>query len=65
MVFFKMYVWDTHSFFADLSILPQSPEYVFLLLGSLCTVSAAAGKEELRTLFLWIQLGKKNLLFKS
>lgn len=55
-----MCMWDTHSFFADLSFLPQSPGYVFLLLGSVCTVSLAAGVEGLRTLFLWIWLAKKS-----
>lgn len=40
------------------SFLPQSPGYVFLLLGSTCTVCLAAEKG-LRTLFLWLRLGKK------
>jgi len=42
MVFFKMYMWDTHSFFGDFSFLLQSSGYVFLLLGSICTLSLAA-----------------------
>lgn len=51
-------MWDTCSVFVDLSFLPPSPGGVLLLLGSMCTVSLAAG-EGLRTLFLWIWLGKE------
>lgn len=59
MVCFKMHTWDINSSFADLSFLPQSPRYVFLLLGSIPTVSLAAGEEGQRSWFLQTWLGKK------